>query len=556
MKRELYLFFVLLYVIFTVVCSPVRATTAQKQGLVGVRYGDADFTNRKNAEVIDSLEHLWTEQDDRGNSWSAVWQGYLTAPADGKITFQAATNKSVRVEINDVERLRVPGTIDPSHVFEYLKFQSGHMEGFGSVRMIKGKQYPIKVRYVHKDGYYGYLRIKWRWKGQSLTSIRRENLLHTQQQEREAGWVAEPAVDRSRFVTVPVRNVIVYYKPGRFAGWPANNGLWGWGDEFLVGFLEGAYQKVRKLNRGHCLNRNKPRRELLARSLNGGENWRIEEPENFAGDRGKAGQCPSDINFAHPDFAMHCRGQRFRISYDRGRIWKGPYKLLDIGRSLTSRTDYIVNSAKECLFFLSAREPQVQAEFKDRAFCAVTEDGGKTIQFRSWMTSEPLSVRSVMPSTVRCGQELLVSAIRRRQDIHIEDDVDYNKNWIDVYESEDNGKSWKFLSKVADTESDQADEEERNGNPPSLLRLEDGRLCVTYGYREAPYGIRARLSFDNGKNWGKEIHLRDDGNTWDIGYTRTFQRKDGKLVTVYYYSTAEKPEQHIVTTIWDPDKAN
>jgi hypothetical protein len=81
--------------------------------------------------------------------------------------------------------------------------------------------------------------------------------------------------------------------------------------------------------------------------------------------------------------------------------------------------------------------------------------------------------------------------------------------------------------------------------------LRDGRLCATYGYREAPYGIRARLSTDNGKTWGREIHVRDDGCTWDIGYTRTFQRTDGKIVTVYYYATAERPEQHIVATIWE-----
>lgn len=104
----------------------------------------------------------------------------------------------------------------------------------------------------------------------------------------------------------------------------------------------------------------------------------------------------------------------------------------------------------------------------------------------------------------------------------------------------------------ADTESDDANEEECNGNPPSLIRLKDGRLCVTYGYREFPYGIRARLSSDNGKTWGKEIHLRDDGRSWDFGYTRTLQRTDGKLVTIYYYATAEKPEQHIAATIWDP----
>lgn len=73
---------------------------------------------------------------------------------------------------------------------------------------------------------------------------------------------------------------------------------------------------------------------------------------------------------------------------------------------------------------------------------------------------------------------------------------------------------------------------------------------MTYGYRSFPFGIRAKLSVDNGKTWSDEIHLRDDGYSWDIGYTRTIQRLDGKIVTIYYYTTRENREQHIAGTIW------
>jgi hypothetical protein len=30
------------------------------------------------------------------------------------------------------------------------------------------------------------------------------------------------------------------------------------------------------------------------------------------------------------------------------------------------------------------------------------------------------------------------------------------------------------------------------------------------------------------------------------------QRPDGKLVTIYYYTTELDPEQHIAATLWDP----
>jgi hypothetical protein len=46
-----------------------------------------------------------------------------------------------------------------------------------------------------------------------------------------------------------------------------------------------------------------------------------------------------------------------------------------------------------------------------------------------------------------------------------------------------------------------------------------------------------------------------DAGTKDIGYVRSVQRPDGKVVSVYYYSTAQNKERDIIATIWDPDYA-
>jgi hypothetical protein len=62
----------------------------------------------------------------------------------------------------------------------------------------------------------------------------------------------------------------------------------------------------------------------------------------------------------------------------------------------------------------------------------------------------------------------------------------------------------------------------------------------------------ARLSGDGGRTWGEEIVLRDDGGCWDLGYTRTVQRPDGKLVTMYYFNDDPQRERYIAATIWDP----
>src|SRR5271170_3297013 len=64
-----------------------------------------------------------------------------------------------------------------------------------------------------------------------------------------------------------VRHVVVYREEGRFAGWPANHGMWSWGDELLVGFSRG-FDK----DRGpfHHIDKERPEQFLLARSHDGG----------------------------------------------------------------------------------------------------------------------------------------------------------------------------------------------------------------------------------------------------------------------------------------------
>jgi hypothetical protein len=137
-----------------------------------------------------------------------------------------------------------------------------------------------------------------------------------------------------------------------------------------------------------------------------------------------------------------------------------------------------------------------------------------------------------MPSSVRVGPTDIVTAIRRRR-------------WIDIYRSSDSGESWRFVSQaVLDI----------GGNPPSMVRLNDGRLVLTYGYRLKPFGIRARISRDNGLSWGEEIIRRQDGGGTDLGHPRTVIRPDGKLVTVYYFSEDAAKERFIGVTIWDAGK--
>ena len=67
-----------------------------------------------------------------------------------------------------------------------------------------------------------------------------------------AGGVA-PAVD-SEFDGV--QHVTVRHEPGRCFGWPANGGIWSWGDEILVQYKDGEFQDKRIGS--HDINYSKP----------------------------------------------------------------------------------------------------------------------------------------------------------------------------------------------------------------------------------------------------------------------------------------------------------
>jgi len=336
----------------------------------------------------------------------------------------------------------------------------------------------------------------------------------------------------------------VFAQAGKFAGWPANNGVWTWGDnEILVSFTVSRYVE----QGGHNISGDEA--TVLGRSLDGGQTWTIEDPDNFVGDGGTVLPPPGGINFAHPDFAWrtvsYTSEGRFFFSYDRGHTWRGPYTCGDLmnhpalnGLENTSRTDYIVNGPDDCFIFMSAKPGESGS---DVTFTARTTDGGASFQFVSWIVPPTDPYRGVMPSTVRCSPTKLVTAVRRKGG---------GGYWVDAYVSNDNAGSWSLLSRVGDTGN-------WNGNPPALNRLSDGRLCCAYGNR-AVRRIHARFSNDEGATWGEEIILRDDYypdryNDPDLGYCRMVQRPDGKLVTVYYWQTQDQYLQQsgsIEATIW------
>jgi hypothetical protein len=141
-----------------------------------------------------------------------------------------------------------------------------------------------------------------------------------------------------------------------------------------------------------------------------------------------------------------------------------------------------------------------------------------------------------MPTAARVSDNEILCVVRRRL---------RPTAWLSACFSGDDGRSWTALPNPADDLG--------VGNPASLIKLADGRMCLTYGVRAEPYRMCAKLSSDGGRSWSDEIVLRDDGGSGDLGYPRSVQRPNGKVVTVYYFwDKATGPERYIAATIWEP----
>jgi hypothetical protein len=334
-------------------------------------------------------------------------------------------------------------------------------------------------------------------------------------------------------------NVVIFNEPGRYGGWPANHGLWQWGDELVAGFEVAWYKHP--IN-DHAVDRRKPFENWQARSLDGGKTWKMENHLPFTplGHEKTPTPLTAPLDFTAPDFALmfrfgglHVGPSWFYVSNDRCRNWHGPFSFAVAGiEKICTRTDLIVLGKRDCLMLGSAAK---QGDGKEgRVFCARTTDGGLNWKLVSLIGPEPPAGYAIMPSTVRLASGALITTIRHGGG---------RKNCITAWRSDDLGRHWIPLG---DTTGD------IGSNPPALVQLQDGRLCLSYGYRRRPYGARARISSDEGRTWGAEIILRDDGLTGDLGYPRSVMRPDGKMFTVYYFNGPRDEDRTIQGTFWTP----
>jgi len=357
-----------------------------------------------------------------------------------------------------------------------------------------------------------------------------------------------------------VEHHIVYSTPHEFTGHPANEGMWQWGDEVLVGFNITLFSDR---DDTHARADGAPRWSTFARSLDGGRTWthephpeisrpaRLKESGEYVRDPvsayppiPKARPFTGAMDFTHPDFALRVRNSEFYYSTNRGRHWDGPYALPDLGvpgvKDINARTNYLVVDSRTCRVFLSVDYDSGNGVLSGRTMMVETTDGGRTFQFVSWLAGDPLEgvaerkgrAFAIMPGVLTLDDGSILATVRWTVN---------RVRWVEVIQSTDDGRTWQKLARFEDVH-----------NPVGLVKIDGSRIAAIYGWRNAPYGIYARITGDNGVTWGEPIALRDDARNWDIGYPRVATLPDGRILITYYYTTTERPANHIAATIWNP----
>lgn len=107
--------------------------------------------------------------------------------------------------------------------------------------------------------------------------------------------------------------------------------------------------------------------------------------------------------------------------------------------------------------------------------------------------------------------------------------------------SEDYGKTWSVPEKLL---------EDRGGAPAHIMKHSSGMLISTYGYRQAPYCIKAMFSRDEGKTWDVGYDLYINNVSLDLGYPSSIELEDGSILTVFYAHAPNDASATVMQVRW------
>ena len=235
----------------------------------------------------------------------------------------------------------------------------------------------------------------------------------------------------------------------------------------------------------------------------------------------------------HGDFVF--LGGFLMRSRDGARTWQGPIVPLpcpgEVNRDIFGRIVPAYNRGAMCegkdqrLYWIVAAT-STNAPKKTGVHLLTSSDQGSTWEYSCPVAVDPRIVFNET-SLYETPRGDLVAFIRTEG---------FNDHTV-IARSRDRGKSFQW------------EDAGFQGHPHYALRLPDNRVLLVYGYRHAPFGVRARVLDPECTNASAaaEAVLRDDGGNGDLGYPwATMVSKDRALV-VYYFNQGNRT-RHIAGT--------
>ena len=231
-----------------------------------------------------------------------------------------------------------------------------------------------------------------------------------------------------------------------------------------------------------------------------------------------------------PDTIRANRGSWILLSPDGGESWEGPI------RCPVNTPHGPIALPGGRLFYLGKGFSQDQGEVSGQIMSYESLDGGRTWQYLGTVPeTEAAPVKAMHEPHAAAWPDGFVLGVIRVQ----------AKDGETTYltRSRDGGRTWTPPEDCP-----------LGGYPTHLCVHSSGALVATYGWRHAPYGQRARVSFDRGETWSREIVLRQDGSSGDLGYPCTVELPGGSLYTVYYQAVPGETPTSIQYTRWTLDE--
>lgn len=174
--------------------------------------------------------------------------------------------------------------------------------------------------------------------------------------------------------------------------------------------------------------------------------------------------------------------------------------------------------------------------------CHVVNPDGST-EFRSRIEDIDPGVLSCEPHAIQLPGGRIVVHIRAQAT----NSSSTRANLFTIYQSVSDDNGYTF-SKPVQLLGD------RGGSPAHLIRHSSGALISVYGYRAAPFGVKAMFSYDEGESWDIDNVILGNEPSGDLGYPASVELEDGSILTVLYTRDGQGGPSVIKQVIWNFEK--